>query len=67
MKEVIGSIPIRFTNLSSSKSVVEIVPVMEVAAFEPAKREPLEEACGLCGAETMLLAARPGTILWTDD
>ena len=53
--------------LDRLKAVVEIVPVMELAALEPAKREPLEEVCGSYGAETMLLASRPDNVLWTDD
>jgi hypothetical protein len=53
--------------LDRLKVVVEIVPVMELAALEPAKREPLEEICGSYGAETMLLASRPDSVLWTDD
>jgi tetratricopeptide (TPR) repeat protein len=53
--------------LDRLKAVVEIVPVMDLAALEPAKREPLEEVCGSYGAETMLLASRPDNVLWTDD
>jgi hypothetical protein len=53
--------------LDRLKAVVEIAPVMELAALEPAKREPLEGVCGSYGAETMLLASRPGSVLWTDD
>lgn len=53
--------------LDRLKTVVEIVPVLELSALEPAKREPLEEICGAYGAETMLLASRPDSVLWTDD
>jgi tetratricopeptide (TPR) repeat protein len=53
--------------LDRLKAAVEIVPVMELSALEPAKREPLEEVCGSYGAETMLLASRPDAVLWTDD
>lgn len=53
--------------LDRLKLVVEIVPVMELSALEPVKREPLEKVCGSYGAETALLAFRPNTVLWTDD
>jgi len=53
--------------LDRLKAVVEILPVMELAALEPAKREPLEGVCGSYGAETALLASRPDSVLWTDD
>jgi tetratricopeptide (TPR) repeat protein len=53
--------------LDRLKAAVEIVPVMELSALEPAKREPLEEVCGSYGAETMLLASHPDAVLWTDD
>jgi hypothetical protein len=53
--------------LERLKAVVEIVPVMELSAVEPAKREPLEEMFGQYGAETMVLAANPASVLWTDD
>jgi hypothetical protein len=35
--------------LDRLKAVVEIVPVIELAALQPAKREPLEEVCGSYG------------------
>lgn len=53
--------------LDRLKAVVEIVLVMELAALQPAKREPLEEVCGSYGAETMLLASHPESASWTDD
>jgi tetratricopeptide (TPR) repeat protein len=53
--------------LDRLKEAIEIVPVMELSALEPAKRELLEGVCGSYGAETMLLASRSGAVLWTDD
>lgn len=53
--------------LDHLKAVVEIVPVMGLSAIEPSRREPLEQMFGQYGAETMLLAAEPDSVLWTDD
>jgi len=53
--------------LERLRSVVQIVPVMELAALDPAKREPLEKMFGQYGTEAMLLASRPDSVLWTDD
>jgi tetratricopeptide (TPR) repeat protein len=53
--------------LNRVKKAVEIVPVMELATLEPARREPLEKMFGQYGAESMMLAANPGFVLWTDD
>jgi tetratricopeptide (TPR) repeat protein len=53
--------------LDRLKAVVEIVPVMELSAVDPAKREPLEDMFGQYGAETIVLATNPDSVLWTDD
>jgi tetratricopeptide (TPR) repeat protein len=53
--------------LDRLRDVVEIVPVIELSAVEPDKREPLEEMFGQYGAETIILAANPEHVLWTDD
>ncbi|HEY6254137.1 MAG TPA: hypothetical protein VI685_29635 [Candidatus Angelobacter sp.] len=53
--------------LDRLRAVVEIVPVMALSAVDPAKREPLEEMFGQYGVETMVLAANPESVLWTDD
>jgi len=49
------------------KKTVEIVPVMEFAALDPASREPLEKMFGQYGAESIMLASNPDSVLWTDD
>jgi len=38
-----------------------------LAAVEPEKREALEKFFGAYGAESMLLASSPDSVLWTDD
>jgi tetratricopeptide (TPR) repeat protein len=53
--------------LEKLKDAVEIVSVVELSAIEPSRREPLEEMFGQYGAESMLLATNPDTVLWTDD
>jgi tetratricopeptide (TPR) repeat protein len=53
--------------LDKLKIAIEIVPVIRLSTIEPSKREPLEEMFGQYGAETMLLATNPDTVLWTDD
>jgi tetratricopeptide (TPR) repeat protein len=53
--------------LKSLKAAVEIVPVLELSDVEPSKREPLEKAFGQYGAESIILAAKSDSILWTDD
>lgn len=45
----------------------EIVSVEEVAALPPTKRDQFEQMFGQYGIETMLLAARPDSVLWSDD
>jgi hypothetical protein len=44
-----------------------VVPVPEVAALTPERREVLENVFGRDGLEAVLLALAPGHILWTDD
>lgn len=53
--------------LEKVKAAVEIVPVLGMSAVDPSKRAPLEEMFGQYGAESMLLAANPDSVLWTDD
>jgi tetratricopeptide (TPR) repeat protein len=53
--------------LDRLKASVEIVPTMQLSAVEPDRREPLEQMFGQYGAETMMLAAEPDSVLWTDD
>jgi tetratricopeptide (TPR) repeat protein len=45
----------------------EIVPVMELASLDPAKREQFERVFGQYGVESMLLASKPDCVLWSDD
>lgn len=45
----------------------QIVPVMERAALDPAKREPFEKMFGEYGLESMLLGAKPDCVVWSDD
>jgi hypothetical protein len=53
--------------LDRLRSVVQIVPVMGLADLDPGVRETFEKILGQYGAETILLAARPDAVLWTDD
>jgi tetratricopeptide (TPR) repeat protein len=53
--------------LDKLKTSVEIVSTMQLSAVEPERREPLEQMFGQYGAETMVLAAEPDSVLWTDD
>lgn len=53
--------------LDRLRAAVEIVPVLELAAIDPAKREPLEKMFGQYGTESIVLAASPDSVLWTDD
>ncbi len=43
------------------------LPVPEFAAFDPARRQTLEQLFGRDGLESAVLALTPGNILWTDD
>lgn len=45
----------------------KIEPCNVLAELDPQKREILIEAFGQYGAEAILLAVAPGTVLWTDD
>src|SRR6266571_866926 len=38
-----------------------------LATLQPEKREPLEKFFGSYGAESMILASNPDSVLWTDD
>lgn len=44
-----------------------VLPVPELAAFDPARRQTLEQLFGRDGLESAVLALTPGNILWTDD
>ena len=44
-----------------------VVACTALAAFDPEERNTLIKAFGQHGAESMILASVPGTILWTDD
>jgi hypothetical protein len=45
----------------------EIVPCPKTASLEPKRREQLIEVLGRHNLDSMLLAAEPDTLLWTDD
>ena len=45
----------------------KVEPCEALAAMEPEERETLVNLLGQYGAETLLLAAVPGGVLWTDD
>jgi hypothetical protein len=53
--------------LDRVKKSVEVVPVIELATLEPARREPLEKMFGQYGAESIMLASISDSVLWTDD
>ncbi len=53
--------------LDRLKASVDIVSTMQLSTIGPERREPLEQMFGQYGAETMMLAAEPDTVLWTDD
>lgn len=44
-----------------------VLPCLELAAMEPARRESLIQVLGRHNVEAMLLARRDGHVLWTDD
>lgn len=44
-----------------------VLPVPELAAFDPGRRETLKQLFGRDGLESAVLALTPGNILWTDD
>ncbi len=46
---------------------VTVIPVPEVAALTPERRENLEMLFGRYGLESALMSLAPGHILWTDD
>lgn len=45
----------------------KVVGCLALASLESDKRLTLVKGCGQYGAESMLLASAPGTVLWTDD
>ena len=49
------------------ESVARILPCRQLAAMDTEKRDILYKAFGRHGAETIILAAAPGRLLWTDD
>ena len=49
------------------ESNCKIESCKSLAATSPEKRDTLVELFGLYGAETILLSAVPGAVLWTDD
>jgi len=53
--------------LDSFQKNVQIVPAKELAAVEPKTRELLVDYLGRYGAETIVLAGKPQTIMWCDD
>jgi tetratricopeptide (TPR) repeat protein len=53
--------------VAAVKAACPVVGCPELAALKPKEREELIQVCGQAGAETVLLASRPGAILWTDD
>ncbi len=46
---------------------VRIVPVPQLATFDPARRELLSDFFGWHGAEVLALSAVPGRAIWSDD
>ncbi len=53
--------------ISTIKSTCKVIGCRQLAAVEPEKREVMLKGFGRSGAESILLAAHPGCILWTDD
>jgi tetratricopeptide (TPR) repeat protein len=45
----------------------QIIPVLELAAIDPKRREDLEKLFGKYGAESIILASNPDYVLWSDD
>ncbi len=45
----------------------QVVPVIDLAFLDPAKREPFERLFGQYGVESMLLGSKPDCVLWSDD
>jgi tetratricopeptide (TPR) repeat protein len=54
-----------FIELLEKTCKVKAAPAL--AAIEPEKREALEKFFGSYGAESMVLASNPDSVLWTDD
>ena len=53
--------------LESFKQHIELLPAVELAAVTPEERDQMKECFGVYGAETMAVAGRDQTVLWTDD
>ena len=49
------------------EATCSVEPCTSLAAIQPESRETLVEGFGQYGAESMLLSAVPGALLWTDD
>lgn len=45
----------------------QVLPCEQLASVEPTKREHLVDWFGQHGAESLVLAAQPGRLFWTDD
>jgi nucleoside phosphorylase/tetratricopeptide (TPR) repeat protein len=53
--------------IDSLRSSCNVVGCQELASIDAKKRETLKNAFGTYGAESIVLASRPGHVLWTDD
>jgi tetratricopeptide (TPR) repeat protein len=49
------------------KGACKIVACVELAAQDPTNRETMIKGLGQGGAESVILASKPGRLLWTDD
>ncbi len=53
--------------LESFKENVDVLPAIELAAVAPEERDQIKACFGAYGAETMAVAGKEQTVLWTDD
>jgi DNA-binding PadR family transcriptional regulator/tetratricopeptide (TPR) repeat protein len=53
--------------LDSFQANVEIVPARELASIEPKTRDLVVKYLGRYGAQTVVLAGKPGVVMWCDD
>lgn len=53
--------------LDSFKQNVLVLPAIELAVVSPEERDQMKECFGVYGAETMAVAGKDQTVLWTDD
>jgi hypothetical protein len=53
--------------LESFKQNMELLPAIALAAVSPEERDQMKECFGVYGAETMAVAGKDQTVLWTDD